>query len=58
RADRLLALDAFTVCLPFVEAFSLGLAVVVEGVIDVLELLLVLLTVALGLGAASPVAIA
>nr|GEY92498.1 hypothetical protein [Tanacetum cinerariifolium] len=54
RAERLLALDTFAVCLPFAEAFSLGLAAVVGGVMDVSELLLVLLTLALGLGAASP----
>nr|GEZ38590.1 hypothetical protein [Tanacetum cinerariifolium] len=54
RADRLLALDALAVCLPFVEAVSLGLAAAVGKVIDVSELLLVLLTLALGLGAASP----
>nr|GFB49018.1 hypothetical protein [Tanacetum cinerariifolium] len=52
RADRLLALDALAVCLPFTEAFSLGLAVV-GGVMDVSELVLVLLTLAFGLGTAS-----
>nr|GFA24195.1 hypothetical protein [Tanacetum cinerariifolium] len=58
RADRLLALDALAVCLPFVEAINLGLAAAVRGVIDVSELLLVLLTLALGMGGAAPVAIA
>nr|GFC91303.1 hypothetical protein [Tanacetum cinerariifolium] len=51
----LLALDALAICLPFVEAISLGLTAAVGGVMDVSELLLVLLTLALGLGAASPV---
>nr|GFD51724.1 hypothetical protein [Tanacetum cinerariifolium] len=58
RADRLLALDALAVCLPFAEAVSLGLAAPVGRVIDVSELLLVLLTLALGMGGAAPVAIA
>nr|GEX39682.1 hypothetical protein [Tanacetum cinerariifolium] len=48
--DRLLALDALAVCLPFAEAVSLRLTAVVGGVIDVSKLLLVLLTLALGLG--------
>nr|GEW39731.1 hypothetical protein [Tanacetum cinerariifolium] len=54
RADRLLALDTLTVCLPFAEVVSLGLAAAVGGVIDVSELLLVLLELALGLGGADP----
>nr|GFC04063.1 hypothetical protein [Tanacetum cinerariifolium] len=54
RAYRLLALDALAVCLPFIEATSLGLAAAVGGVMDVSELLLVLLTLTLGLGDASP----
>nr|GFA96340.1 hypothetical protein [Tanacetum cinerariifolium] len=47
-------LDALAVCLPFAEAVSLGLAAAVGGVIYVLELLLVLLALALGLGGAAP----
>nr|GFD15202.1 hypothetical protein [Tanacetum cinerariifolium] len=46
------------VCLPFAEAVSLRLSAAVGGVMDVSELLLVLLTLALGLGVASPIAIA
>nr|GFB81381.1 hypothetical protein [Tanacetum cinerariifolium] len=53
RVDRLLALDALAVCLPFVEAISLGLAAAVGGVMDVSELLLVLLELALVLGGAA-----
>nr|GFC96389.1 hypothetical protein [Tanacetum cinerariifolium] len=53
-----LALDVLAVCLPFAEAVNLGLAATVGGVIDVSELLLVLLTLALGLGGAAPVTIA
>nr|GEX73507.1 hypothetical protein [Tanacetum cinerariifolium] len=51
RIDRLLALDALAVCLPFAEAVNLRLAAAVGGVMDVSKLLLVLLTLALGLGA-------
>nr|GEY63360.1 hypothetical protein [Tanacetum cinerariifolium] len=40
RADRLLALDALAVCLPFAEVVNLGLATVVGGVMDVSEILL------------------
>nr|GFC95294.1 hypothetical protein [Tanacetum cinerariifolium] len=65
-ADRLLALGALAVCLPFAAAVSfrvaaavgLGVAIAVGGVMDVSEPSLVLLTLALGLGATSPVAIA
>nr|GFC47462.1 hypothetical protein [Tanacetum cinerariifolium] len=58
RADKLLDLVALAIYLPFAEAVNLRLAATVGGVIDVSELLLVLLTLALGLGVASPVAIA
>nr|GFC45553.1 hypothetical protein [Tanacetum cinerariifolium] len=35
RADRLLALDALAVCLPFAKAVSLRLAAAIGGVMDV-----------------------
>nr|GEZ84957.1 hypothetical protein [Tanacetum cinerariifolium] len=54
RADRLLALEALAACFPFAEVVSLGPASAVGGVIDVSELLLVLRTLALGLGGAAP----